>query len=286
MCWRLPLVYFCDGRRARTLVARVPQPSRSCRCLSSPFGSPFDASAQASAAPDDAIASAIYGKAEIWLQHKPSDHKQRELVFKASRDAAPRVLNVTVPQRNTHFVSRWAENLGLGLDATGKLTVVVQSNRGLYFTHVTGTPQLHHVSGTTKDDTFPSIFRGRLAYGRQIGENQSTVRLGSLTSARARTVWPNTDGEWAAQDTAIGTGDTVALVTVRDGAGNGGYQARIVHSDGTTKRLLNLGLGDTHDGGLAITSVSPSGRRLTINRQFDNTSTDIAFALPSGHKIA
>jgi hypothetical protein len=243
-------------------------------------------SAQASAAPDDAIASAIYGKTEIWLQHKPSDQKQRELVFKASRDAAPRVLNVTVPQRNTHFVSRWAENLGLGLDATGKLTVVVQSNRGLYFTHVTGTPQLHHVSGTTKDDTFPSIFRGRLAYGRQIGENQSTVRLGSLTSARARTVWRNTDGEWAAQDTAIGTGDTVALVTVRDGAGNGGYQARIVHSDGRTKRLLNLGLDDTHDGGLAITSVSPSGRRLTINRQFDNTSTDIAFALPSGHKIA
>jgi hypothetical protein len=244
------------------------------------------AAAQASAAPGDAIASAGYGKAEIWLQRKPSDHTQRELVFKASSDAAPRVLSVTVPQRNTHFVSAWAENLGLGLDASGTLTVVLQSKRGLYFTHVIGTPHLHHVPGTTKDDTFPSIFRGRLAYGRQIGETRSVVRLGSLTGARVRTVWHNTDGEWAAQDTAIGAGNTIALVTVRDGAGNGGYQAQIVRPGGTAKRLLNLGLGDTHDGGLAITGVSPSGRRLTINRQFDGASTDIAFALPSGRKIS
>src|SRR3954470_16540261 len=70
-------------------------------------------------------------RAEIWLQHKASDRKQRELVFKASPDAASRVLNVTVPQRNTHFVSPWAENLGLGVDAAGALTVVMQSNRGL-----------------------------------------------------------------------------------------------------------------------------------------------------------
>ncbi len=245
------------------------------------------APALADAAPPDATATASYGESEVWLQPKADDGRQRELVFQESREASPRVLDVRVPRRNRGFVAPWAENLALGLDASGTLTVVMQSNRGLYWTHVEGRPRLRRVPGTTTRDTFPSLFRGRLAYGRSVGDERSTVRVGTLTSARARTVWSNrSDGDWVAQDIAIGAGGAVAFVSVRDGAGNGAYQVRLVRPGRSVKRLLLLQLGHTHEGFLAIRGVSPGGRRLTITRQLDESGTTIKFSLPAGHRVS
>jgi hypothetical protein len=185
-------------------------------------------SGAAHAAPDDAITSAAYGKAEIWLQHKADDRHRRELVFKASPDAPARVLSVTVPPRDTSSSSEWGENLALGRDQTGKLTVVMQSRRGLYWTHVTSEPRLHRVPRTTKDDVFPSLFRGRVASSHAAGM-RSSVRLGSLTGGLTRQLWTNgSDDNLGARDTAIGAGNAVAFVTVADGAEEGLFDARLV----------------------------------------------------------
>jgi hypothetical protein len=239
----------------------------------------------AAAAPDNAIASAAYGNAEIWLQRKPSDRGQRELVFKQTPNAEPRVLDVTVPPRNKRMISRWGENLALGLDGRGKLTTVLQSKRGLYRTRVTGTPHMHRIPATTKDDTFPSLFRGQVAYGRRIGENRSIVRLSTLRGARARTVWTNRSRpQYAAEQTAVGAGKAVAIVTVREGAGAGGYQALLARPARPTKRLQTLGLGDTHRGGLSV-EVNRNGRRLTVTRNLDDSTTTITYALPSGREL-
>jgi hypothetical protein len=234
--------------------------------------------------PSDAIATARYGDAQVWLQRTSPTSKTRELVFQASASATPRTLAVTVPP-HAHFQSPWAENLALGLDRPGRLTVVMQTNRGLYWTHVAGTPRLHHVPSTTKDDTFPSLFRGALAFGRRHGF-KSELRVGSLATGRVHTVWTSRpDNEWAAEDTAIGAHGAIAFVTVRDGAGNGGYQLRLIRAGGRLSTLLNVGLGDTHTGGISITGMSTNGRRVTAERDFDSSSVDVTYALPSGKKL-
>jgi hypothetical protein len=240
---------------------------------------------RAVAAPDSAIASAVYGEAEIWLQRKPSDRTQRELVFQQVPSAEPRVLDVKVPPRNKRMISWWGENLALGLDGAGKLTAVLQSDRGLYWTHVTGTPRMRRVPATTRKDTFPSLFRGRVAYGRFAGENRSIVRLGALRRSRARTVWTNRSStKWVAQQTAIGAGNTVAIVTLRDGAGNGARRVLLARSGRPTKRLQSLGLGHFSEGGLWI-ETSRNGRRLTVTRTLDDATTAITYALPSGRRL-
>ena len=242
------------------------------------FAHPVDAHG----APDDAVATATYGTSEIWLQRKASDRAQSELVFQESRDVRPHVLDITVPPHDRRIVA-----LGLGLDARGRLVVVMDSKRGLYWTRVAGTPRRHRVSGTTRQDSSPSIFRGQLAYSRSFGAEYSVVRLGSLTGASARTVWTNRSApQWFPLQTAVGAGSAVAFVTARDGAGNGAYEAQLVRPGNPVKRLRILMLGDTHSGFLAIQGVSSSGRRLTILRQFDGTSATIRFALPTGRRVS
>jgi hypothetical protein len=232
--------------------------------------------AQAAAAPDDGIASAAYAKAEIWLQRKPSDHKQRELVFQATPDSAPQVLDVAVPQRDTRFPSEWSERLALGLDRAGRLAAVVTSRTGLYWTRVKHAPKLHRVPGTTKADSFPSIFRGRLAYDHQ-PRAVSSVRVGSLTDGATRTAWTNrSDTAWAAVDTAIGADGAVAFVIGADGAEEALYDAKLVRPDG---RVVDVWPGDHHDGVLSL-EISTSGRRLTVAGP-----TVWHYALPSGRRL-
>src|SRR3954453_16642607 len=131
------------------------------------------------APPEDAISSASYGRSSIWLEHDPADRTKRRLVLQDA-GAAARVLDITVPKRNRHMVSTWAENVALGLDANGRLAVVLQSRRGLYWSPVAD-PRLRHVPGTTADDVFPSVFRGRLAFNHAAGKRTS-LRSGTLTT--------------------------------------------------------------------------------------------------------
>jgi hypothetical protein len=152
---------------------------------------------------------------------------------------------------------------------------------------VSGGARLHRVPRTTGHDRYPSLFRGKLAYARSIGESRSVVRLGSLKTGAARTIWTNrSDDRWFALDTAVGAGNAIAFVTARDGAGNGAYRAYIAGPNRRAERVLSLNLGHSGEGGLTIEGVSRNGRRVTINSQYDDKSTDHVYALPSGRKVA
>lgn len=261
-----------------------PDPTRQLLATAALLGALIAgvAAAPATAAPDGALASATYGKAEIWLQRQPADHKQREFVFQPSPNAPARVLALTVPS----YIPAATDDLALGLDARGRLTLVTESTRGLYATPVDGTPRLHRIRGTTKNDASPSVFRGKLAYGRSIGESRSAVRLGSLATGVARTIWSNaSDDQWFVAQTAVGRSRSVAFVTARDGAANGAYRAYVAPPGRRAKRVLHVNLGHFGEGGIAIAGLRSDGRRVTINRTLDDDSADHVYALPSGREI-
>lgn len=241
---------------------------------------PATAVAAAAAADEDVIATASYGKAEIWLRRKPDDRHRRELVFRSTPGATPRVLRVTVPPRDRKSTSDWSENLALGLDRRRKLTVVMQSRHGLYWTHVAGKPRLRRVPRTNRNHVYPSIFRGRIAAG-QIAGSRSRVRLGSLTHGLAHTVWRNrSDRNLAARDTAIGAGDAVAFVAVADGAEEALFDARLVRPG--RGGIIDVWPADRHNGGVSL-KVSGNGRRLTVAAH--RSPTVVRYALPSGRRL-
>lgn len=243
-----------------------------------------DAAAQSGR--EDVLATASYGEAQVSLRRVPDDRTRRELVFARTATATPRVLDVRVPPRNERFASHFAENVALGLDGGGRLTVVLQSRGGLRWTHVTR-PRLHRVPGTTRNDTFPSLFRGSIAYARVVGDLGSVVRVGALDSARSRAVWSNLRDEartWVALETAIGRKGAVGIVTAREGAGNGAFRALLGSPGRKAKRLESLALGHTHEGGLSVETTT-DGRRLIVSRTLDGATKRSRFALPSGRPL-
>jgi hypothetical protein len=227
------------------------------------------------AAPDDAISSASYGGGSVWLQRDPADGAKRQLVFEDAGVPA-RVLAVRVPARNRHFHSPWAENVALGLDGSGRLTVVLQSRRGLYSTPVSH-PRLRRVPGTTGDDAFPSLFRGRLAFTRVDGKRTS-LRSGTLTAGSARTLaTADDDDNEFIMDTRIGSGGAVAFVIGSDGAESVLYHARLARPGRTT---FTVWPGDSHNDGITL-ETSRGGRRLTVAAM----GRVLHYALPSGRRL-
>jgi hypothetical protein len=205
-----------------------------------------------------AISSWHFGAAEISLQPVSATDSTRQLVYRSAPSATPRVLSITVPPRIRHVVSPWADNVAMGLDGAGKLTVVMQSSRGLYWAHVSGSPALHHVPGTTKDDFFPSLFRGTLAFSHAVGVS-STVRTMPLSGGAVRTVWSSApDNEFGAQYTAIGVARSVAVVLVRDGADSAAYVLKRFRPGRKPKTLMAAASGDA----LSMYGTSRDGRKL------------------------
>jgi hypothetical protein len=209
------------------------------------------------AAAPEAIASASYGPAEIWLQRTPEDRRQRQLVYRASSNAAPRVLDIDVPAHNRKLPSDWSERLALGRDGHGRLTVVMTARRGLYRARVKDGAKPRRIPRTSLDDSYPSLFRGRLALAHQ-PHLRSSVRVGSLGLGPRRTVW--SDRGSAAVETAIGKGGAVAFVTAADGAEEPLYDAALATPAG---RVRDLWPGDRHNGGISL-ELTPNGRRLTV----------------------
>jgi hypothetical protein len=227
------------------------------------------------APPDNAISSASYGRSSVWLERDPAGRTKRRLVFQDA-DAPERVLAITVPKRNRHMISMWAENVALGLDGSGRLAVVLQSRRGLYWSPV-ARPRLRRVPGTTGDDVFPSIFRGRLAFTHAAGKRTS-VRRGTLTTSAQRTLaTANDDDNAFIMDTRIGAAGAVAYVIGGDGAEAAFYHARLARPDRAT---LNVWPGDSHNDGITL-ETDRSGRKLTVAAN----GRALHYALPSGRRL-
>jgi hypothetical protein len=228
------------------------------------------------AAPDDAIASATYGNAEIWLQRKPTDHKQRELVYQPRTDAAPQVLNVRVPERERTYPSDAAEQLTLGRDRAGQLVVIVTSRTGLYWTRVSRPPKLHHVPGTTKRDNNASLFRGRIAFDTY-SHGRASVKAGSLVRGATRTLWTTRlGGEWYPDETVIGAGGAVAWINFADGAEAGLFDAMIAPPRG---HVIDVWPRGDHHTDVSL-SLSTDGRRLTVWGR-----SVVHYELPSGRRL-
>jgi hypothetical protein len=116
----------------------------------------------------------------------------------------------------------------------------------------------------------------------------ATVRLGSLARGQMRSVWPagTAHQRFAPLHVAIGARAAMAVITHREGAAEGAYRALLLRPGRPPKRLLpTLALGDWHEGGLGIDHVSTDGRRVTIERRFDEQQKQLVFALPSGRAI-
>jgi hypothetical protein len=227
------------------------------------------------APPDDAISSAFYGRSSIWLERDPADRTKRRVVFQDA-GAPARVLGVTPPERNRHLLSAWAENVALGLDASGRLAVVLQSRRGLYWTPVVR-PRLRRVPGTTGDDVFPSVFRGGLAFNHAAGK-RTRVRNGTLAAGARRTLaTANADDNEFIMDTRIGSGGAVAYVIGGDGAEAAFYHAGLARPGRAT---LNVWPGDSHNDGITL-ETDRSGRRLTVAAM----GRVLHYALPSGRRL-
>jgi hypothetical protein len=230
----------------------------------------------AAAAPDDALASASYGHAELWWQRNATDRKRRELVFRADRDARPRVL--TIPANR-----RYATELALGRDARGALVAVIKDARGLHWTPVNGRPRLRAVPGTSPSDRLFHLHRGHIAYVRELGEAQAAVRVGTLAGPAARTLWNLPDSSFVASDLALGAGDSVVLVTYLEGAESGRYRAHLIRPGARPKLLLpTFTVSHERVGGMWIERVSPDGRHVTIASSNGGAKRRAGFTLPNG----
>jgi hypothetical protein len=231
--------------------------------------------ARAIAVPPDAISSASYGRSSIWLERDPADRTKRRLVLQDAGTPA-RVLAITVPERNRHMVSTWAENVALGLDGSGRLAVVLQGRRGLYWSPIAH-PRLRRVPDTTGNDVFPSIFRGRLALTHAAGKRTS-LRSGTLTTGARQTLATASEDDNAfIMDTRIGSGGAVAYVIGGDGAEAAFYHARLARSGRAT---LSVWPGDSHNDGITL-ETDRSGRKLTVAAN----GRVLHYALPSGRRL-
>lgn len=231
------------------------------------------------AAPDHALASAAYGQAEAWWQRTPGDRSHRQLVFRASRHAIPRVLALP-PNR------RYTTDLALSVDADDALAVVIKDRSGLVWTRARGRIRLRRVPGSTRADSRPSLLRGRIAYLRRGDNARSMVRLGSLIGP-ARRIWTSRDSSFVPWDLALGAGHAVVLVTYLEGAEAASYQAHLIRPGQPSKPLApTVELSHDRVSDMRIAHVSPSGRRLTVEQRVDATTTRLVYALPSGRRFS
>ncbi len=163
----------------------------------------------------------------------------------------------------------------------------MESRRGFVWAHVAGAARLRTVPATTRADAAPSLFRGRLAYIRNVGELRSVVRLASLTGGGARTVWDESSkSSFVPWQVAVGARDAVVLVTYLEGSEAASYRSHVLRAGQAPKPLTpTFKFGLEHTGGMSIERVSADGRRVTTVREVDDDAVTSVFALPSGRRV-
>jgi hypothetical protein len=225
------------------------------------------------------ITADTYGQSTVVLERGAADRSKRRLSFQRDSHSKWRVLDIRVPKRDTRYPSEFSEHVALGLDGTGRMTIVIQSRTGLYCSHVSR-PQQHRVPRTTRDDGYPSLFRGQLAMAHNPDEKPATVRTGTLTNGPDTTRWRAREDEssWVEQ-TAVGAGGAVAFVLGNDGLEEALFNAFLLRPG---KAPLGLWPGDHHNGGVQMRTY-PSGRRLDVTSH--TSSREYRYFLPSGRRL-
>ena len=236
----------------------------------------------AASAASGPVASASYGRAEVVLQQDSSRAGRLQLAYAATPDAAPVVVDAELP---AGIKARGAA-VGLGLDATGLLTAVIESPKGIHWVHVTRPADGVRRLARTAGGASPAIFKGRVAY---VCEDGVAICQASLRTASRKVVHREPKGsQWRIADVRIGKGDALAIAAERDGA-LGASRVQVKHSGGTPKTIAEANL----DGGreVLLADVSPAGDHLNvIKRSFiedgepvaDPKDTIAVFTFPGG----
>lgn len=247
--------------------------------------------------PKDVLSSASSGRDEVELRRNPDERSERQFVYRRGGGAL-RVLEISVPR---HVSALGRPDLALGDDARGRLTLVTESRRGLYYARITGAQRLRRVKRTGRRDNSPSLFRGRIAYGTEGPTPRrgraafipSRLRLAALATGRRRTIWENDfreltstsiPSEYFVTQTDVGRGGSVAFVTSRDGAGNGADEGHIALRGREAKRVLSLRI-PTSGGGI-FASVSSSGRSVTFESCRGSKCADHTYSMRTGRKLS
>lgn len=223
--------------------------------------------ATARAAPDGATAVATYGQAEVWLQPKDGDRLHRVLAYQATPSSEPKVLDDDFRARYPWSKYRGTPDaVALGRDAQGRLTALAVGRSATYATTVTRTPRLRRVPATTARDSHPSLWRGRLAFTRRVGDI-SSVQLGTLTSARTRRIAVDREPAHAFTSVAVARGGAVAYTTYIEGNAPK-YLADLAVPGRRVKRLLGPVRSE-----LTLVGASADGRRVRLGTGEDETRT-------------
>lgn len=209
--------------------------------------------ASPAAAATTPLATATYGKAEVAVVKDPARPGHRQLTYASGGDGPPVVVDVALPAK--------LERIGLGLDATGLLTAVVQTPSGISWSHVTDPSEFKRVPNT-KGAVGAALYRGRVAYLCQGGY---AVCRASLRTKTKRVLHRETKtSPWRLDDVRIGGGDAIAISSVRDGA-LGASRIQVKRSGGRPRVVAEGNL----DGGeeVLLGAVSPDGQHLSILRR-------------------
>lgn len=244
----------------------------------------FLSASAAQAAPEDATATATYGEAEVWLEAKEGERFERRLVYAATPDATPRVLDADFRARDPYSEARGStDEVALGRDAGGRLTALAVGGGAIYATPVTGRPALRAIPATTRRDRTPSIFRGRIAFQREVGDT-SSVHAGTLTARTARRVASESEAAHQLRSPAVGAGGSVAYITYVEGNAPK-YFLDLATPGRAVRRIYRHVLGETQNGMLQVLGVSTDGRRLRVERTVEASTSSLAFSLPSGKRM-
>lgn len=204
-----------------------------------------------------AVASASYGRAVVTLEEDRLGSDDYRLTYQADADAPEKVVDVDLP---TDMVAR-DQRVGLGLDATGLLTAVVQSPRGLFWLHVTRPAEGLRKLAHTSDSDAPAIYKGRVAY---VCKGGTAICKASLRTKSRRVLLRESSGQWRFNDVRIGKNDALAVAGERDGA-LGASRIQVARRGTKPKTIADANLDGLESVHLA--DLSPASDHLNVIRR-------------------
>ncbi len=221
------------------------------------------------------LASASYGQAAVSIRENPASAGEYQLMYAPGQEKPAAVVDVQLPGD----VATGAGSIGLGLDGKGLLTAVVQTPRGLAWTHVTKPTKIKRLANTAGAES-PAIYRGQVAY---VCRNDRAICGASLRTKARRTLYREPKGsQWVIDGVLIGPRRAIAVASVRDGALSAS-RVQIQRRGHRAKTVAEANL----DGGkeLILRDISPDGQFLAIaTHDYFEAGDDVLslYGFPSG----